>query len=80
MIIIALLFILKTLYFLHFTQVAHGTVLVGLLTVLISFTWSFFISALAEKRWKLYIGIFYTIFSTWLEKKTYPNLIISFTS
>lgn len=63
MIIIALLFILKTLYFLHFTQVAHGTVLVGLLTVLISFTWSFFISALAEKRWKLYIGIFYTIFS-----------------
>ncbi|MDO5028462.1 MAG: sulfatase-like hydrolase/transferase [Bacillota bacterium] len=63
MIILSILFIFKTIYFLHFTQVAHSTFLVGTVTVLISLFLSFFIAGLAKKRWKLYLGIFYTIFS-----------------
>lgn len=63
MLILSLLFIFKTIYFLHFSQVAHFTVLVGLLTVLLSLTWSFLISGLAKKRWKVYLGILYSVFS-----------------
>ena len=63
MLILSLLFIFKTIYFLHFSQVAHFTVLVGLFTVLLSFTWAFLISGLAKKRWKLYLGFLYSIFS-----------------